>query len=106
MDLKRIIISNETIHELCDTQFAEDEVRFEEMVKAQKLKYPDFDYYRESSWIYDKTVDPDATFVKFKRSAQKEVNYLVKEFECKKSASAYARATVSRTGVLLSLIHI
>ena len=100
VDLKRIIISNETIHELCDTQFAEDEVKFEEMVKAQKLKYPDFDYYRESSWNYDKTVDPDATFVKFKRSAQKEVNYLVKEFECKKSASAYARATTSRTGVL------
>ena len=100
VDLKRIIISNETIHELCDTQFAEDEVRFEEMVKAQKLKYPDFDYYRESSWNYDKTVDADATFVKFKRSAQKEVNYLVKEFECKKSASAYARATTSRTGVL------
>ena len=100
VDLKRIIISNETIHELCDTQFAEDEVKFEEMVKAQKLKYPDFDYYRESSWSYDKTVDPDATFVKFKRSAQKEVNYLVKEFECKKSASAYARATTSRTGVL------
>ena len=100
VDLKRIIISNETIHEICDTQFAEDEVRFEEMVKAQKLKYPDFDYYRESSWNYDKTVDPDATFVKFKRSAQKEVNYLVKEFECKKSASAYARATTSRTGVL------
>ena len=100
VDLKRIIISNETIHELCDTQFAEDEVRFEEMVKAQKLKYPDFDYYKESSWSYDKTVDADATFVKFKRSAQKEVNYLVKEFECKKSASAYARATTSRTGVL------
>ena len=100
VDLKRIIISNETIHEVCDTQFAEDEVRFEEMVKAQKLKYPDFDYYRESSWNYDKTVDPDATFVKFKRSVQKEVNYLVKEFECKKSASAYARATTSRTGVL------
>ena len=100
VDLKRIIISNETIHGICDTQFAEDEVRFEEMVKAQKLKYPDFDYYRESSWNYDKTVDPDATFVKFKRSAQKEVNYLVKEFECKKSASAYARATTSRTGVL------
>ena len=31
---------------------------------------------------------------------RKEVNYLVKEFECKKSASAYARATTSRTGVL------
>ena len=31
---------------------------------------------------------------------QKEVNYLVKEFEMKKAADGYARATVSRTGVL------
>ena len=39
-------------------------------------------------------------FKDFKKSAQKEVNYLVKEFEMKKSASAYARAATSRTGVL------
>jgi hypothetical protein len=39
-------------------------------------------------------------YQKFKKSAQREVNYLVKEFECKKSADAYARATVSKTGVL------
>ena len=31
---------------------------------------------------------------------KKEVNYLVKEFEMKKSASQYARAMVSKTGVL------
>ena len=42
----------------------------------------------------------DQDFVKFKRTAQKEVNYLVKEFECKKAADSYARATTSRTGVL------
>ncbi len=36
----------------------------------------------------------------FKTSAKREVNYLVKEFECRKSASAYARTTTSRTGVL------
>lgn len=42
----------------------------------------------------------DAEFIKFKRSAQKEVNYLVKEFECKKAADSYARATTARTGVL------
>jgi hypothetical protein len=48
----------------------------------------------------------DNEFAKFKRSAQKEVNYLVKEFECKKAADAYARATVSRTGVLnTSVLH-
>ena len=43
---------------------------------------------------------PDQEFVKFKRNAQKEVNYLVKEFECRKAADSYARATTARTGVL------
>ena len=44
--------------------------------------------------------DVDSKYKEFKRSAQKEVNYLVKEFECRKSADSYARATTSRTGVL------
>ena len=30
-------------------------------------------------------VDPDSTYNRFKKIAQREVNYLVKEFECKKS---------------------
>jgi len=42
----------------------------------------------------------DEEFIKFKRNAQKEVNYLVKEFECRKAADSYARATTARTGVL------
>ena len=42
----------------------------------------------------------DIEFVKFKKDARKEVNYLVKEFECRKSADSYARASTSRTGVL------
>jgi hypothetical protein len=36
----------------------------------------------------------------YKKSAQKSVNYLVKQFEMKKSADQYARAATSRTGVL------
>ena len=47
--------------------------------------------------IFDKV---DSEYKEFKKSAQKEVNYLVKEFECKKAADSYARATTSRTGVL------
>ena len=46
------------------------------------------------------TAQADTEFFKFKKEAQKEVNYLVKEFEMKKSAGAYARATTSRTGIL------
>ena len=43
---------------------------------------------------------PDAAYEEFKNSAQKEVNYLVKEFESKKAADSYARANIARTGVL------
>jgi hypothetical protein len=42
----------------------------------------------------------DQNFKKFKLSAQKEVGYLVKEFECRKAADSYARASTARTGVL------
>ena len=44
--------------------------------------------------------EADDMLVDFKKQAQKEVNYLVKEFECRKSADAYARAGQSKTGVL------
>ena len=42
----------------------------------------------------------DSQYKDFKKSIQKEVNYLVKEFECKKAAEAYSRSMTSRTGVL------
>ena len=39
-------------------------------------------------------------YLQYKKESNKGVNYLVKEFECRKSADAYSRAAVSRTGVL------
>lgn len=42
----------------------------------------------------------DQQYRNFKKESTKEVNYLVKEFECKKSADAYSRSSTSRTGVL------
>ena len=42
----------------------------------------------------------DGKYREYKTQSLKEVNYLVKEFEMKKSASAYARAKTSKTGVL------
>lgn len=42
----------------------------------------------------------DAEFEKFKTESQRTVNYLVKEFEMKKSAALYKRAQVSKTGSL------
>ena len=75
LDLEKIIVPNSKIHQEC------------------REIWDDYEYQQ----AFD---DVDAEFAKFRKSAQKEVNYLVKEFECRKSADSYARATVSRTGVL------
>ena len=77
LNLKTVVSSNKEIHEMCDEHW-----KLQEKVNERHLEWADSEYD------------------KFKKSAQKEVNYLVKEFECRKSASAYARASVSRTGVL------
>ena len=42
----------------------------------------------------------DTLFNDFTSESRKSVNYLVKEFEMKKSADAYARTSVSKTGVI------
>ena len=102
LKLEDIIIPNKDIHDECQQCWDEyllsdsgkvyendDEINQEEMAAK---------YYRYLPVHGIKGVDKE--FEKFKKSAQKEVNYLVKEFECKKSASAYARATVAKTGVL------
>ena len=86
LDIDELIIDNKVIHALCETAASD---------------IPENDLYYGTEFSYRKFLEDVKTdFVKFKRSAQKEVNYLVKEFECKKSAGAYARATTSRTGVL------
>ena len=74
--MKKVIVDNSELHQYIDAFDAE-----------QLEKGASFDI-------------PDASFREFKKSAQKEVNYLVKEFECKKAADSYARAQTSRTGVL------
>lgn len=42
----------------------------------------------------------DYSYNSFKNAAKKEVNYLVKEFECKKAADSYSRSSESKTGIL------
>jgi hypothetical protein len=56
-------------------------------------------FYANSYWTeeYKNVCDE---YSKYKKSAEKEVSYLVKEFECKKSADQYARASTARTGIL------
>ena len=77
VNLDSVIVDNQEIHNLIDESYAQ--------------------YVNQTN---GKLGHDDDVFKKFKQSAQKEVNYLVKEFECRKAADSYARATTSRTGVL------
>ena len=78
VDLKYIIAKNEDIHKEINGWFN----------------------YQNNQSAHNIFESSDGEFVKFKRNAQKEVNYLVKEFECRKAADSYARATTARTGIL------
>jgi hypothetical protein len=76
MILENMIIPNEFIHNKAKEEYSRTDVNKDFFALACK------------------------EYVTYKKSAEKEVSYLVKEFECKKSADQYARASTARTGVL------
>jgi len=80
IDVDTLIIKNAEVHKSCQISWN---------------MYNDSKYFPE-----DVFAESDKEYREFKRSAQKEVNYLVKEFECRKAADSYARASTARTGVL------
>ena len=81
VNLDSIVNSNAKVHNYIQTEF-DNYCKDTEQDSSKAFEFVDF--------VYNK----------FKKSAQKEVNYLVKEFECKKAADSYARAATARTGVL------
>ena len=83
VDLKKVIVSNSDVHQEINDWWQRTEEHCGTPDANEKL-----------------FSDVDTEFKKFKKSAQKEVGYLVKEFEMKKSADAYSRASTARTGVL------
>lgn len=94
IDLENTIVSTDDIREFLQTYWNIEKAARNEMRREHDLPF------------IDAFEDVDNDYESFKKSAQKEVNYLVKEFECKKSASAYARAATSKTGLLdLGKLH-
>ena len=89
VNLDTIIASNEEVHTYIQDHWDQSEVVYSNMCKDHEWLDP--------TRLFEQS---DSDFIQFKRDAQKEVSYLVKEFECRKSASAYARSATSRTGVL------
>jgi hypothetical protein len=88
LNLDTVVGKNSEVHKEIDNCFAHQQNQHN--VWANDKEIVPTNLYKES----------DLDFKKFKSSAQKEVNYLVKEFECRKAADQYARASTARTGVL------
>jgi hypothetical protein len=88
VNLDTIIAKNSEVHKEIDDCFNHQQRNMDTLNEANNAPL----------WSLYKNVDLE--FQKFKNSAQKEVNYLVKEFECRKAADSYARASTARTGVL------
>ena len=88
VNLNTIIAKNSEVHKEINDSFVHQQKLHNE--HAEEKGYVPVNLYKDS----------DLEFKKFKSSAQKEVNYLVKEFECRKAADQYARASTARTGVL------
>jgi hypothetical protein len=88
VNLGTVIGKNTEVHKDIDTSFSHQQKLHNEHCKDNG--WTPANLYKES----------DTEFKKFKSSAQKEVNYLVKEFECRKAADQYARASIARTGIL------
>ena len=95
--------SNKDVHDYIDESFKADSERWKNEIERrhEHTRYnrstQEFETVKLSDNIFE---DVDKDFYKFKNNAKKEVSYLVKEFECKKSADAYARSSTARTGVL------
>ena len=96
VNLEKFIISNEQVTKELHDHFTSVQYDVNQMKYDAELIERGF--VNSDSYYNLKYVDDE--FNKFKKSAQKGVNYLVKEFEMKKSADAYARTAISKTGVL------
>ena len=80
LKVESIVVDNKQVQEDCDICFNE---------QTQKV-----------------FVTVDKEYQQFRSEAQREVNYLVKEFEMRKSADQYARASTAKTGILdTALLH-
>jgi len=85
VNLDTVIGKNSEVHHEITSAFNQQQKSYNECHNTTSV-----DLFKEA----------DTSFRQFKISAQKEVNYLVKEFECRKAADAYSRASTARTGVL------
>ena len=78
-----------------------NKVLSEELEHIRKKHASPYNYANQGLWQRFEN-----NYYNFKRSNTKSVNYLVKEFEMRKSADEYRRASISKTGVIdTNILH-
>ena len=82
VNLDKHIVDWKVVHEWIESQ-----------QKNESEKYSEYDDRVSRADVFRE-------YQTFRNENKKEVNYLVKEFECRKSADAYARTSTARTGIL------
>ena len=93
-------MQNEDARELSYVEMPK--VRLEKLIIPYKKYIKDFAMYDSKLPDYEKSnlSDVKQDTVKFLKESSNVVNYLVKEFEMKKNAKMYARASQDKTGVI------
>ena len=91
IDTNKIIINNGVVHSRIEQYWRN---------RIHQINTESDDPYYAAAYLDQILNRFEDNFNTFRKEIQSEVNYLVKEFECKKSADAYSRATTARTGVL------
>jgi cobalamin biosynthesis protein CobT len=99
---------DEKSKQLNEKKYTDDYTAYVELPEfdLSKLVLPNEYVHRLARRYYEQTIHNsyyDSQIIhynEFKKSAEREVSYLVKEFECRKAADSYARASTARTGVL------
>jgi len=84
VDLKHHIVSPEEINKVSH-----------ETWNHPQYTDPNYEFHRDLDWSY-----VDSEYRKFKKECSREVNYLAKEFEMKKAATAFSRESIAKTGVI------
>ena len=89
--VRDVVVGYKTILEetLTDTQYHENYV-------SEYTKYGNFD----SKYYHKRAQEKLDNYTKFVAETTRTVNYLIKEFEMKKSAQLYKRARIAKTGAL------
>ena len=92
ISLDKTVASNKEIHEYIQASFTKQRGYMTEQYESSPASV---DNVLESMFGQHQKA-----YATFRKEVQSEVNYMVKEFECKKSAASYARASTAKTGVL------